>query len=192
MMKIIIQISSSFLLSAIFLSSYASEDSSHKENTEVTRNADNQTTDSLKESDWAHTWNAIKGEKAHNALLFEMFTLHVNPDSLKTRNWHQKMLAIQYEGIFAGTFINSFYNRTYTLGLARKVYHTQSDSKHWGLDVGYRIGALYGYEPGQAPLSSGSPVIPFIQAFAAISYRNTFGIEFNIVADPSVVLFLYF
>ena len=166
---------------------YATQGSIQKQKPLKTNNIQGPT-----ESKWNNYWTFIKGNRAQNALFFEMFTFHMNPSSLKTRNWHQQMIAIQYKGIFAGTFVNSFYNRTYTLGISRSVYRKDSSSHNWNLNIGYRLGALYGYKAGEAPLSSALPVIPFIQGFAAISYLNTFGVEFNIVADPSIALFMYF
>jgi hypothetical protein len=135
-------------------------------------------------------WTSIKGVTPHDALFFEMLTLHLKPSSLKIRNWHTQLLALQYKGFFVGTFINSFYNRTYTLGLARQVYSKESGYIYY--NAGYRLGLLYGYTDHQAPLSNISPVIPLIQPYINISIKDTFGLELSIAADPSISLFLYF
>jgi hypothetical protein len=135
-------------------------------------------------------WTTIKGVNPHDALFFEMFTVHLKPSSLQVRNWHTQLLALQYKGFFAGTFINSFYNRTYTLGFARQVYSKEYNYLYY--NAGYRIGLLYGYTDNQAPFSNISPVIPLIQPYINISLKNTFGLELSIAADPSISLFLNF
>lgn len=135
-------------------------------------------------------WDFIKGKTPPNTFFYEMFTLHVVPSSLKIRNWHTQLLAIQYKGIFAGTFINSFYNRSYALGIGRQLYEKEYNNIY--SRAGYRMGIIYGYTKDQAPLSNISPVIPLVQPYINFSYKNTLGIELSIAADPSLSLFFYF
>lgn len=48
-----------------------------------------------------------------------MFTYHFNSKSRRIRNWKQNLIGFQYNDFFIGTFENSFYNRTWTAGMAK-------------------------------------------------------------------------
>jgi hypothetical protein len=133
-----------------------------------------------------HIW----GRKSDNMLYFEMFTIHVNPSSFKNDNWNQQLVGIQYNGFLATTLINSFYNRTYMLGVSRTVFEKRYTN--WDVEVGYDLGLIYGYTHGQAPFASLTPVIPGIIPFVSASYKKTFGAQFNLVPDPAFSFFLRF
>jgi len=142
--------------------------------------------DTNKESILSMIW----GKKADNKLYFEMFTLHVNPSSFRKDNWNQQLIGIQYNGFLVSTLVNSFYNRTYMIGISRAILTKKY--ANWDVSLGYHLGLIYGYKPGQAPFSSLSPIIPGPIPFISASYKKSFGAEFNLVPDPAISFFLRF
>jgi hypothetical protein len=94
-------------------------------------------------------WDYIKGRPARDALVFGMWSLHLDGSGeffgTGSNNDHNHLLGFQYRGLNAGTFINSHWDRTYSAGLSREVYSRQF-SPDLRFDAGYRAGFLYGYE----------------------------------------------
>ena len=93
-------------------------------------------------------WSAVWGKKARDAILLGMWSLHLDGTGEyfgDGRNNDQGyLIGIQYYGITAGTFINSFDDRAWFIGPAREVYaHNFRENKR--IDIGYRFGLLYGY-----------------------------------------------
>ena len=93
-------------------------------------------------------WEKIKGKKARDALLLGMYSIHVDGTGEyfgDGRNNDQGHLAgIQFYGLTAGTFINSFDDRAWYAGMAREVY-SRNYSKNTRFDIGYKFGLLWGY-----------------------------------------------
>jgi hypothetical protein len=180
----------SLLFGAIFLANisvaWAKELSTNSHEIQSINVNANASCNSNKKSVLSMLW----GKKSENKLYFEMFTLHVNPSSFKHDNWNQQLIGIQYNGFLASTLINSFYNRTYMIGISRTVLTKKYTN--WDISLGYHLGLIYGYKPGQAPLSNLSPIIPGPIPFISTSYKKTFGAELNFVPDPSISLFLRF
>lgn len=133
--------------------------------------------------------NFLKGKPTENQFYIGMFSYHFDSKSLKTRNWKQNLIGIQYNDFFLGTFENSFYNRTWTAGLARNFY-TSTLSNYWGFATGYRLGLAYGYEEGEAPFSNVSPIVPIAGLYAQCIYREHFGVEIMLTTSLSIT-FLY-
>jgi hypothetical protein len=94
-------------------------------------------------------WRAVWGKKARDAILFGMWSLHLDGTGEyfgDGRNNDQgNLIGMQYYGITAGTLINSFDDRTWFIGAAREVY-SRSFTENSRLDIGYRLGLLYGYD----------------------------------------------
>lgn len=93
-------------------------------------------------------WKAVWGKKARDAVLLGMWSLHLDGTGEyfgDGRNNDQGyLLGLQYYGITAGTFLNSFDDRAWFIGPAREVYsHSFRGNKR--IDIGYRFGLLYGY-----------------------------------------------
>ena len=93
-------------------------------------------------------WNAVWGKKARDAILLGMWSVHLDGTGEyfgDGRNNDQGyLIGLQYYGITAGTFINSFDDRAWFIGPAREVYsHIFRGNKR--IDIGYRFGLLYGY-----------------------------------------------
>jgi len=97
----------------------------------------------------ASRWQKIWGNKAKDALLLGMWSIHLSGSGEYLgdggTNEQNKLLGIQYNGFAAGTFINSHDDRAWFVGIAREVY-TRKLSDNTRLDIGYTLGPLYGYE----------------------------------------------
>lgn len=137
------------------------------------------------------TWDYLKGQPTDDRLLLGMFTLHTNPSSFKRRNWSQKLFGLQINDFFVGTFENSFYRRSWVVGVARNLSN-QRVHPDWETSFGYRLGFIYGYNPKEAPLSDYTPVIPMIGIYKQYVYRERCGIEFVLTSVASVSFFYQF
>jgi hypothetical protein len=138
-----------------------------------------------------HLLDFLKGKPTENQLFLGMYTYHFDPKSRQIRNWQQNLIGIQYHDFFIATLENSFYNRTWTAGIARNLY-TTTLSNHWDLATGYRLGLAYGYEAGEAPFSSLSPVIPVVEIYAQSLFRKHLGLELMLTTSISIGFFYQF
>ena len=97
------------------------------------------------------------------------------------QNW---LLGINYRGFYAGTFVNSFGNRSVTAGIQRTVAR--------GADgtlvprAGYRIGLVTGYDEEFWSLAGKLPVLPFPQLLGGVD-SGLAGVELGIA--PLVATF---
>lgn len=94
-------------------------------------------------------WQKIWGEKSDNALLLGMWSIHLKGSGeyfggSGESNEQNKLLGIIYNGIGAGTFVNSHDDRSWLIAIGRKVYSKEL-AENTLLDIGYRVGPLYGY-----------------------------------------------
>ncbi|EKD40362.1 MAG: hypothetical protein ACD_75C00075G0003 [uncultured bacterium] len=133
----------------------------------------------------------LKGEATENHFFLGMATWHFNPKSRRIRNWDQKLVGFQYKDFFVATFENSFYNRTWTVGLARNL-STAELSDSWDTTFGYRLGLVYGYSDGEAPFSSISPVIPMVEIYNQYLFKKHYGLELMLTTSISVSFFYQF
>jgi len=125
-------------------------------------------------------WQKIKGKKARDALLLGMWSIHADGTGEyfgDGRNNDQNHLAgIQYYGLTAGTFINSFDDRAYYTGLAREVY-SHNYSKNTRLDIGYKFGLLFGYGDD---LINVAGISVFAGAYFGISWKRA-GLDIGLI-----------
>ena len=125
-------------------------------------------------------WEKIKGKKARDALLLGMWSIHVDGTGEyfgDGRNNDQNHLAgIQYYGLTAGTFINSFDDRAYYIGLAREVY-SHNYSKNTRFDIGYKFGLLWGYGDDLINVAGMSV---FAGAYFGISWKRA-GLDIGLI-----------
>lgn len=138
-----------------------------------------------------HLLDFLKGESTENQFYLGMFTYHFDPKSRRIRNWKQNLVGFQYNDFFIGTFENSFFNRTWTAGMARNLY-TKPLSNNWDLATGYRLGIAYGYKDGEAPFSSLSPIIPVVEVYTQSIYQKHFGVELMLTSSISIGFFYQF
>ena len=96
-------------------------------------------------------------------------------------NWNNQLIAGTYKGYFAGTFINSFYDRGYALGIQR-MWDTEQLSDNFKNSVGYRLGLVSGYDERLAPIAAKTPVLPFPQIIDDITWKHV-GIELSWCVD---------
>lgn len=122
------------------------------------------------ESD-ADRWQKIWGKKSRNALLLGMWSYHLSGSGEYLgdggSNEQNNLLGIQYYGLAAGTFMNSHDDPSWFFGTAREV-HSRQINEDTRLDIGYKLGPLYGYKDHL-------PNIGGISLFAA----GTFGISWE-------------
>ena len=133
-----------------------------------------------KENNDKSLWEKIKGKKARDALLLGMWSIHADGTGEyfgDGRNNDQGHLAgIQYYGLTAGTFINSFDDRAYYIGLAREVY-SHNYSKNTRFDIGYKFGPLFGYGDD---LINVAGISVFAGAFLGISWKRA-GLDIGLI-----------
>lgn len=127
-------------------------------------------------------WNTfctfIKGVPADDALLLGQQSIHTSKER-DHRNNTNNMLAVQYGGVAAGYFYNSWYRDTYFLTVARKVW--KKEYKHdMSIDFQYKAGIMHGYKD-EAPIQLGwiEPVI--IPSFG-FNYKKS---GFDLIIVPS-------
>ena len=73
-------------------------------------------------------------------------------------NANNNLVGLQYDGISAGTFRNSFNERSYFLGVGRKVYEKKL-AKDLNVDLEYKAGGIYGYGDKYPNISGVSPLV---------------------------------
>lgn len=98
----------------------------------------------------------------------EMWTFHV-------RDPHQGfepnfLRALGYRGFFGGTFLNSYDERSYGLGLQRSLVSGQAGPLMVG--VGYRAGLVSGYDRKFMELAEELPALPFVQLLGQVDCRG--------------------
>ena len=117
-------------------------------------------------------WDFLWGVPAENSINLGMWSYHFidNDDSYRTTH---NLIAITYKGIFAGTFENSKDDRTWTAGIQRDVYRTNLGVL--SVDIGYRLGLMYGYETMEI---ADSGIFPLLQVYSDLRYKMV-GVQFS-------------
>jgi len=94
-------------------------------------------------------WDFVKGRKGVDALLLAMWSFHFDATGSLFGdgrvNEVNNLLGLQLYGFNAGTFINSHDDRTFFLGISRRVYTKYLWDDEVRMDIGYNAGLLYGY-----------------------------------------------
>lgn len=122
------------------------------------------------------TWQAAWGTPAPTALYLGMATLHFNPSS-RDDNWNNQLVALTYDGYFAGTLLNSFHDRAYAAGIQR-VISSQTLTANVQGDLGYRLGVITGYDESMTSIAKYTPILPFPQLTYDLHWQHI-GIEFS-------------
>lgn len=111
-----------------------------------------------------------------------MWSYHINyAHPFKDVNYKGDLIGLNYKSLYLGTFRNSFYNRSYFVGLRRNLW--QRRDKSWLLQAGYGLGIVSGYKDGQSlVISKYSPVIPAAFGYFDVTYHHV-GIEIKTIID---------
>lgn len=118
-------------------------------------------------------WGTTPG----NMFYLGMWTLHLDPKDQRTDNYVNDLVGVEYHSLFVATFINSFNDRTYTVGVQRNLFvHDFQNHPNLVYTLGYRLGGIYGYDSRLMHLAGETPVLPFAQLVADLSYKR-FGWE---------------
>lgn len=84
--------------------------------------------------------NKIFGPPATNQLMFLPFGYHLVTDEKGNQHNNENYLvAVNYKGLGAGTFINSFHHRVYFIATYRTIYQWKN------LQLNYLLGIMHGY-----------------------------------------------
>ncbi len=106
-------------------------------------------------------------KKPDRRLYLGMWTFHFRwQESGIKRN---PVLAFSWNGIFVGTFVNTYEDRSFTAGYQGEILTAQLGEVRLGL--GYRAGLLSGYDERLHPFAGRSPVFPLGQARIAADTR---------------------
>ncbi len=134
-------------------------------------------------------WEKIKGQPTDNKVYLGMWTVHFNANSRDKDNSTNDLIEGSYHGYYVGAFKNSYYDWTYTAGLQRDTY-----KKIWSpqneLVVGYRAGAMIGYDNRLCHFCGDIPAVPYVIPYMAWQYKNI-GVESQFAYILSTVAFYY-
>jgi hypothetical protein len=101
-----------------------------------------------------------------------MWTTHLlRPTKGLDANW---LVAVAWNGMYGGSFINSFGDRTFAAGLERSL--ARSDGGRLARGVGYRIGVVTGYDERLTGIAGTIPILPAFQMTSDVAIGGT-GLE---------------
>jgi hypothetical protein len=114
-------------------------------------------------------------DDAHTVrLYFAMGTLHLRQlDEGVENSW---LLAASWRRLYAATFVNSFGERSYSAGVEGQFVGWALGGAALGL--GYRVGAVTGYDERFIALAGQLPVLPLVQSRVTLDARR-FGLELS-------------
>lgn len=120
-------------------------------------------------------WKTLKGQAADDMVHMGLWSQHISPS--RDYNEDNQLVGLQYKGYFAGTFLNSYEKRTVMAGIARTVATKKLFKKRVTVDLGYRLGMMYGYDSETSiPNIAGFTVLPAM--VLGLSYKG-FGIDIS-------------
>lgn len=130
-------------------------------------------------------WKKLWGVPAPEfRLAVGMWSIHATS---KDRNEKNDLFGFSYKGFFAGTLVNSYYERAYTVGIQR-YWVMEPLTQSINYEVGYRLGLVTGYQGhnivGIKSLKD-APAIPFGQLLFALNWKFI-GWEIS-TPDPYVI-----
>ncbi|HXH71654.1 MAG TPA: hypothetical protein VNI58_02445 [Mariprofundaceae bacterium] len=125
-------------------SAYASEESSAQAAPQVEAPSDEEQNAFL---------TFLYGKTPKDGIVFLPYGMHTQTKSKKIA--HNNLIGVVYDSFSAGTFINSFNDRTWYLVLIRNIYASH------GFGIDYFAGALYGYKGKLATVRG----VPFRNSF---------------------------
>jgi len=106
------------------------------------------------------------GTPEPSTLYLGMWTKHFHPGITDNQ-----LVAVNIHGYFVGTFLNSWHDRSYAAGVERSVHHGSMGEKGT-FSLGYRLGAINGYDSRLIRGAGSTPVVPFLQIIGNASYKR--------------------
>lgn len=101
-----------------------------------------------------------------------MWSTHLRDFSRGLRNnW---LVGLGWRGLYGGTFVNSFGNRSFTAGIQQTVARGEDATVIPSL--GYRLGVVSGYDERFMSIASWTPVLPMAQVLGGLESGRT-GLE---------------
>lgn len=101
-----------------------------------------------------------------------MWSTHLRDFSRGLRNnW---LVGLGWRGLYGGTFVNSFGNRSFTAGIQQTVARGEDATVIPSL--GYRLGVVSGYDERFMSIASWAPVLPMAQVLGGLESGRT-GLE---------------
>lgn len=85
-----------------------------------------------------------------------------------SNNW---LVGLGWRGLYGGTFVNSFGNRSFAAGIQRTVARGQHNAVVPSL--GYRLGVVSGYDERFISIASRLPVLPMAQLLGSLEAGPT-------------------
>ena len=107
-------------------------------------------------------------------LYFGMWTVHLKHDTVALKNnW---LIGVAYRRFFGATFMNSFGRRAYAAGYQR----TALTSRRGPLtaSLGFRLGAISGYDGRFMRIARSTPVLPLMSVFGNVDVGRL-GVELS-------------
>ena len=118
------------------------------------------------------------GSPAAGQINLGMWTYHIGTNLFQNQyNANNQLFSLTYRGLFAGTLLNSFYQRSYAAGIQRTLFsHTLAN--HVQDHFGYRLGLMYGYGTEEIQSLTGLylPLVPFPQLIYGVDWNHV-GVE---------------
>ncbi len=107
-------------------------------------------------------------------LYLGMWTVHLKHDTVALKNnW---LVGVAYRRFFGATFMNSFGRRAYAAGYQR----TAISSRRGALtaSLGFRLGAISGYDGRFMRIARSTPVLPLMSVFGNVDVGRV-GVELS-------------
>jgi hypothetical protein len=115
-----------------------------------------------------------------------MWSTHLNAKKpALDNNW---LVAVTHRGFFAGTFVNSFNKRAFTAGIERPLARGVKGPLE--AELGFRLGAISGYDERFLKIAKHTPVLPIVQVFSLFSYNGA-GVEITYTMVVASVSFAF-
>lgn len=110
-------------------------------------------------------WNGALGASGPEGVYLGLWTLHLRRAEDGISSHH--LIGVGWNGIYGKTFVNSFGDRTWGIGVHRSM--VSLDNERTSLDLGVRVGILHGYDERMHPVAGSLPVLPAAEVVATSS-----------------------
>jgi hypothetical protein len=139
---------------------------------------------------WTKVWGATPESPQVYIGMWSYHLTDINtisvPDYRTQPIKNNELIGLQYKGLVLGTLLNSYDQRTYLIAIQRTLFETSLNHNASHLNIGYRLGILYGYgENSKDIVKIKSPIIPFPELFIDLDW-NHLGIE--VVSTAAVLI----